>query len=187
MTLRVLPRVAVLISPVDFLSQTFFIAALMAMKHNPVTVFGGAIGALALMTVLSAMVGSALPMMLNKTYTHYASVLLFLAFGVRMVWEGFRMEAAEGENSQPASQPATATTITTNNHDHHSHNKQKKNPGHHNHNTQRDKQLRLQLQLLHLLPGTIFYRWRCSDVYMLVGLVGASTFCRVAMLDVFTT
>lgn len=33
--------------------KTFFIAAIMAMKHPRITVFGGAIAALALMTVLS--------------------------------------------------------------------------------------------------------------------------------------
>lgn len=33
--------------------KTFFIAAIMAMKHPRLTVFAGAIGALALMTILS--------------------------------------------------------------------------------------------------------------------------------------
>jgi Ca2+/H+ antiporter, TMEM165/GDT1 family len=33
--------------------KTFFIAAIMAMRHPRITVFAGAIGALALMTVLS--------------------------------------------------------------------------------------------------------------------------------------
>lgn len=35
--------------------KTFFIAAIMAMRHMRFTVFGGAMGALALMTVLSGM------------------------------------------------------------------------------------------------------------------------------------
>lgn len=35
--------------------KTFFIAAIMAMRHMRLTVFGGAIAALALMTVLSGM------------------------------------------------------------------------------------------------------------------------------------
>lgn len=38
--------------------QTFFIAALMAMKHSRLAVFAGCWGALAGMTVLSAVVGA---------------------------------------------------------------------------------------------------------------------------------
>ena len=39
-------------------------------------------GALALMTVLSAAMGFALPNLLPKQYTHYAAAMLFLYFGV---------------------------------------------------------------------------------------------------------
>ncbi|CAN0041714.1 unnamed protein product, partial [Discosporangium mesarthrocarpum] len=53
--------------------KTFFIAAIMAMTHPRIVVFCGAIGALAVMTVLSALLGFALPSILPKTYTHYAS------------------------------------------------------------------------------------------------------------------
>ena len=39
-------------------------------------VFAGAIGALALMTVLSAAIGFALPNLLPRLYTHYAAIVL---------------------------------------------------------------------------------------------------------------
>ena len=39
-------------------------------------VFAGAIGALALMTVLSAAIGFALPNLLPRVYTHYAAIIL---------------------------------------------------------------------------------------------------------------
>ena len=41
--------------------KTFFIAAIMAMRSPRLTVYLGAMGALALMTVLSAAIGFALP------------------------------------------------------------------------------------------------------------------------------
>lgn len=49
----------------------------MAMSYPRMAVFGGAIGALAVMTVLSAALGFALPKLLPKTYTHYASAVSF--------------------------------------------------------------------------------------------------------------
>lgn len=65
--------------------KTFFIAAIMAMRHSRGIIFAGAICALGLMTVLSCLMGHALPSMLPKAYTHYAAALLFLVFGVRLL------------------------------------------------------------------------------------------------------
>lgn len=53
----------------------FFIAAILAMTHPRMVVFGGAVGALAVMTALSAAFGYMLPSVLPKTYTHYASAV----------------------------------------------------------------------------------------------------------------
>ncbi len=44
-------------------------------------VFLGAISALIVMTVLSSLIGFALPNLLPKQYTHYAAAILFLYFG----------------------------------------------------------------------------------------------------------
>lgn len=73
--------------------KTFFIAAVMAMKHPRGVVLAGALGALALMTVLSAAAGFALPSVLPRVYTHYASVVLFLVFGVKLL--KVRMEGSQ--------------------------------------------------------------------------------------------
>jgi Uncharacterized protein family UPF0016 len=51
--------------------KTFFIAAIMAMQYPRILVFAGAIAALAVMTVLSAALGFALPNVLPRQYTHY--------------------------------------------------------------------------------------------------------------------
>jgi putative Ca2+/H+ antiporter (TMEM165/GDT1 family) len=80
--------------------KTFFIAAILAMKHGRVVVFAGAIGALALMTALSAAMGFALPNILPKVYTHYASIILFAFFGVKLLREVISGEADSGPSSE---------------------------------------------------------------------------------------
>jgi len=73
--------------------KTFFIAAILAMRHARLAVFAGALGALAVMTVLSAALGLALPALMPRRYTHYASAALFLYFGVRLLKDANGMEA----------------------------------------------------------------------------------------------
>jgi hypothetical protein len=58
--------------------KTFFIAAIMAMQYSRTVVFGGAISALAVMTVLSAALGFALPNVLPRQYTHYLGAVSML-------------------------------------------------------------------------------------------------------------
>lgn len=76
--------------------KTFFIAAIMAMRHSRVTIFTGAIGALALMTILSAVFGMAANL-IPKIYTYYISTLLFVIFGLKMLRDGIRMSDAEAQ------------------------------------------------------------------------------------------
>ena len=68
--------------------KTFFIAAIMAMKHPQKLVFAGAMAALATMTALSAFLGWAAPALISKRWTHWAAVALFFVFGARSLWEG---------------------------------------------------------------------------------------------------
>ena len=89
--------------------KTFFIAAILAVKHPRSTVLTGCLGALALMTALSAALGWATPALvrlpvarrvdprstrrpptpaqLSKTWTHWASTLLFFYFGLRSLYD----------------------------------------------------------------------------------------------------
>lgn len=76
--------------------KTFFIAAIMAMRHPRLTVFAGAIGALALMTVLSAVFGMAATI-IPRVYTYYISTALFAIFGLKMLKEGYYMSPNEGQ------------------------------------------------------------------------------------------
>ncbi|KAF9960916.1 hypothetical protein BGZ72_005416 [Mortierella alpina] len=71
--------------------KTFLIAAIMAMKHPRLLVFSAALSALAIMSVLSAAFGHAVPNLIPRTYTNYMAALLFFCFGIRMFYDGYYM------------------------------------------------------------------------------------------------
>eukprot|EP01134_Creolimax_fragrantissima_P002172 CFRG2172T1 len=74
--------------------KTFFIAAILAMKHSRLIVWSGAISALGLMTVLSAGMGWVITI-IPRVYTFYASTVLFFVFGIKLIREGSRMTPEE--------------------------------------------------------------------------------------------
>ncbi|XP_062857337.1 transmembrane protein 165 [Trichomycterus rosablanca] len=76
--------------------KTFFIAAIMAMRYNRLTVLAGAMLALGLMTCLSVLFGYATTI-IPRIYTYYISTALFAIFGVRMLREGMKMSPNEGQ------------------------------------------------------------------------------------------
>ncbi|KAA0176172.1 hypothetical protein FNF27_02229 [Cafeteria roenbergensis] len=67
--------------------KTFFLAALMAMRHPRSTVFAGTMASVIVMHVLSVGIGFALPSLLPRIYTHYAAIAMFLFFGVQLLWD----------------------------------------------------------------------------------------------------
>lgn len=69
--------------------KTFFVAALMAMRNPRRLVLAGAYGALALMTILDAIFGWAAPNLISPRITHHMATVLFLFFGVRLLWDAF--------------------------------------------------------------------------------------------------
>jgi putative Ca2+/H+ antiporter (TMEM165/GDT1 family) len=76
--------------------KTFFIAAILAMRNPRVTVFAGAMMALGLMTVLSAMLGFATTI-IPRWFTYYVSCALFAVFGIKMLREAYTMDANEAQ------------------------------------------------------------------------------------------
>lgn len=72
--------------------KTFFIAAILSMRHDRSIIFAGAIGALIVMTVLSVALGGVVGYFLPKELTHYAGTLLFVVFGLRMLNDARKME-----------------------------------------------------------------------------------------------
>ncbi|KAG0257810.1 hypothetical protein BG011_003739 [Mortierella polycephala] len=78
--------------------KTFLIAAIMAMKHPRLLVFSASLSALAIMSVLSAAFGHAVPNLIPKTYTNYLAALLFFCFGIRMFYDGYYMTEEEAKH-----------------------------------------------------------------------------------------
>ncbi|KAF2398293.1 UPF0016-domain-containing protein [Trichodelitschia bisporula] len=76
--------------------KTFLVAALMAMRHPRLVVFSAAFSALITMTVLSAILGHAVPTLLPKRLTNFAAAILFLVFGAKLMREGLAMSPDEG-------------------------------------------------------------------------------------------
>ncbi|ETV95214.1 hypothetical protein, variant [Aphanomyces invadans] len=73
--------------------KTFFIAAILSMKHDRIVVFAGAISALIVMTVLSVVLGGVAALLLPPWMTHYAGACLFVLFGVKMLYDSREMNA----------------------------------------------------------------------------------------------
>lgn len=65
------------------------------MRHPRVTIFCGSLLALAVMSLLSSLLGTILPTFLPRRYTTAAAALLFFVFGFRMIQEGLAMDAGE--------------------------------------------------------------------------------------------
>ncbi|VDP04825.1 unnamed protein product [Soboliphyme baturini] len=70
--------------------KTFFIAAILSMKHSRLIVFCGAMSALFLMTVLSSCFGWA-TQIIPRMYTFYFSTALFAFFGIKMLRDAYLM------------------------------------------------------------------------------------------------
>ena len=69
-----------------------FIAAVLSMRNDRMAVFGGAILALIIMTILSTLMGLVLPSLIPKKYTHLIGGILFLYFGFKLLLDSRSME-----------------------------------------------------------------------------------------------
>jgi putative Ca2+/H+ antiporter (TMEM165/GDT1 family) len=75
--------------------KTFLIAAVMAMQHSRLLIFSAAMGALVVMTVLSAVMGQILPQILSKQYTDITAAFLFFVFGLKLLFDTLKMTGNE--------------------------------------------------------------------------------------------
>ncbi|KAL8283327.1 hypothetical protein RQP46_005737 [Phenoliferia psychrophenolica] len=94
-SLQGLDRAVAVIVVSEIGDKTFLIAAILSMRHPRTTIFAGAFLALAVMSLLSSLLGTILPSLLPKRYTTAAAALLFFVFGAKMMQEGFEMDAGE--------------------------------------------------------------------------------------------
>lgn len=94
--------------------KTFFAAAILAMRHPRRYVLSGCLGALIVMTILSAAVGWAAPNLISRSLTHHVATLLFFGFGLWSLWDAFHegeSEIAEVEAELDADSNANGGTV----------------------------------------------------------------------------
>lgn len=72
--------------------KTFCIAMILAMRHSRRLVFVGVVAALAAMTALSVLMGQVVSI-LPKIYIWYAEISLFIGFGLKLLYDAYRMPA----------------------------------------------------------------------------------------------
>merc|ERR550532_3714583 len=70
------------------------------MTNNKLIIFIGALFALYLMTVLSALLGFVVTTFIPREYTYYTCTAIMFLFGLKMLWEAWRMKPTEGEETQ---------------------------------------------------------------------------------------
>lgn len=70
--------------------KTFFITAILAMRHPHRPVLIGSVAALSVMTVLSVLLGQ-VAMLLPRVYVQWAEAILFLGFGLKLIYEAQQM------------------------------------------------------------------------------------------------
>lgn len=75
--------------------KTFFIAAILAMKHSRFIVWFGAASALFIMTLLAVVFGSIILRIVPQEITHYGAGILFLIFAIKLLYEGNQMKGGE--------------------------------------------------------------------------------------------
>jgi putative Ca2+/H+ antiporter (TMEM165/GDT1 family) len=85
--------------------KTFFIAMILAMRHPKEWVFAGVMAALAGMTVISVLMGQVLAL-LPRIYIHIAAIALFLVFGIKLLYDGWRMPATATQAEVAAAKSA---------------------------------------------------------------------------------
>lgn len=85
----------ILITISELGDKTFFIAVILSTQHPRRVVFAGVTAALAAMTILSVIFGQLLSVLTqgSKIYVYYAEIVLFIAFGLKLLYDARKMPA----------------------------------------------------------------------------------------------
>ncbi len=102
-----------LITASELGDKTFFIAVILAMRHSRRLVLIGVIAALAAMTILSVIFGQLISL-LPKIYIHYAEIVLFITFGIKLLYDASKMSPASCDTK--VVEEATATVEEADSH-----------------------------------------------------------------------
>ncbi|MEB3293281.1 MAG: TMEM165/GDT1 family protein [Synechococcales bacterium] len=98
--------------------KTFFIALCLAMQHSRRWVLLGAVLALAAMTILSVGLGQ-FAAFLPKQWIHHGVIILFVFFGIKLLYDAFRM----GKNQTSDAEKEAVETIAASTHPQKTHRK----------------------------------------------------------------
>ncbi len=88
--LRAFTKALILITSAELGDKSFFITILMAMRHPRGWVFSSTVFALGVMTVLSVLAGRFFASV-NPTYLRFTEVAVFLGFGCKLLYRGWKM------------------------------------------------------------------------------------------------
>lgn len=86
--------------------KTFFMALILAARHRPRWVFIGAFAALACVTVISLALGFGLRELLPQGLVPWLAAILFLAFGVKLLFDAQAMGADQAREEAEAAEEA---------------------------------------------------------------------------------
>ena len=70
------------------------------MRNNKLIIFLSALAALYLMTVLSALLGWVVTTFIPREITYYTCTAIMFLFGLKMLWEAWRMKEDEAQETQ---------------------------------------------------------------------------------------
>ena len=70
------------------------------MRNNKLIIFLSALSALYLMTVLSALLGWVVTTFIPREITYYTCTAIMFLFGLKMLWEAWRMKEDEAQETQ---------------------------------------------------------------------------------------
>lgn len=80
--------------------KTFFMALILAARHRARDVFVGAFAALAAVTLLSLALGYGLRELLPEALVRWLAALLFLGFGLKLLWDAQGMATDEAQEEE---------------------------------------------------------------------------------------
>ena len=70
------------------------------MRNNKLIIFLSSLSALYLMTVLSALLGWVVTTFIPREITYYTCTAIMFLFGLKMLWEAWRMKEDEAQETQ---------------------------------------------------------------------------------------
>ncbi|CCW71525.1 unnamed protein product [Phytomonas sp. Hart1] len=80
--------------------KTFFIACLMSMRHSKLSVYIGAVSALAAMTIFSTLMGIMVPNVVSVRVTQVLAAFLFFTFGIKILYGELMSKKNSGEENE---------------------------------------------------------------------------------------